>query len=148
MLFNRFTGETTFASFYATIRSNKDLWCRTRRTLASLVDTEKGEFPIMLNIRDLKIDNASLGRKMLLVEVVPAYEYKDKQRTDTISGYRYVVCLVDHHLEKLNVRIDGPQLMEQPDGFVEVEFEGLEVRAYEAQGKVQFTAKATGIFAV
>ena len=102
----------------------------------------------MLNIRDLKIDNASLGQKMLLVEVVPAYEYKDKQRTDNITGYRYVVCLVDHHLEKLNVRIDGPQLMAQPDGFVEVEFEGLEVRGYEAQGKVQFTAKATGIFAV
>ena len=148
MLFNRFTGETTFASFYATIGSNKDLWYRIYRALASLVDTEKGEFPIMLNIRDLKIDNASLGRKMLLVEVVPAYEYKDKQRTDTITGYRYVVCLVDHHLEKLNVRIDGPQLMAQPDGFVEVEFEGLEVRGYESQGKVQFTAKATGIFAV
>ena len=102
----------------------------------------------MLNIRDLKIDNASLGRKMLLVEVVPAYEYKDKQRTDTITGYRYVVCLVDHHLEKLNVRIDGAQLMEQPDGFVEVEFEGLEVRAYESKGVVNFTAKATGIYAV
>ena len=46
----------------------------------------------MLNIRDLKIDNASLGDKLLLVEVVPAYEYKDKQRTDNITGYRYVVC--------------------------------------------------------
>jgi hypothetical protein len=102
----------------------------------------------MLNIRDLKIDNASLGQKKLLVEVVPAYEYKDKQRTDTITGYRYVVCLVDHHLEKLNVRIDGAQLMAQPDGFVEVEFEGLEVRAYENKGVVNFTAKATGIFAV
>ena len=66
----------------------------------------------------------------------------------TITGYRYVVCLVDHHLEKLNVRIDGAQLMAQPDGFVEVEFEGLEVRGYEAQGKVQFTAKATSIYAV
>lgn len=130
------------------IRSNKDLWYRTCQTLASLVGTEKGAFPIMLNICDLKIDNASLGRKMLLVEVVPAYKYKDKQRTDTITGYRYVVCLVDHHLEKLNVRIAGPQLMEQPDGFVGVEFEGLEVRGYESQGKVQFTAKATGIFAV
>ena len=148
MLFNRFTGETTFGLFCAKIGSNKDLWYRTCRALASLADTGKGEFPVMLNIRDLKIDNASLGRKMLLVEVVPAYEYKDKQRTDTIAGYRYVVCLVDHHLEKLNVRIDGAQLMEQPDGFVEVEFEGLEVRGYEAQGKVQFTAKATGIFAV
>ena len=130
------------------IGSNKDLWYCTCRTLASLADTEKGEFPIMLNIRDLKIDNASLGRKMLLVEVLPAYEYKDKQRTDTITGYRYVVCLVDHHLEKLNVRIDGAQLMAQPDGFVEVGFEGLEVRAYESKGVVNFTAKATGIFAI
>ena len=130
------------------IRSNKDLWYRTYRTLASLTGTEKGEFPIMLNIRDLKIDNASLGQKKLLVEVIPAYEYKDKQRTDNITDYRYVVCLVDHHLEKLNVRIDGPQLMEQPDGFVEVEFDGLEVRAYESKGVVNFTAKADGIFAV
>ena len=129
------------------IRSNKDLWYRTYRTLASLAGTEKGEFPIM-KLRDMWFDNACLGKKMLLVEVIPAYEYKDKQRTDTISGYRYVVCLVDHHLEKLNVRIDGPQLMEQPDGFVEVEFEGLEVRAYENKGIVNFTAKATGIFAV
>ena len=102
----------------------------------------------MLNIRDLKIDNASLGTPMLLVEVIPAYEYQDKQRTDKIAGYRYVVCLVAHHLEKLSVRIDGPQLMEQPDSFVEVEFDDLEVRAYESQGKVNFTAKATNIRAV
>ena len=129
------------------IGSNKDLWYSTCRTLASLTGTEKGEFPIM-KLRDMWFDNACLGKKMLLVEVVPAYEYKDKQRTDTITGYRYVVCLVDHHLEKLNVRIDGPQLMEQPDGFVEVEFEGLEVRAYENKGVVNFTAKATGIYAV
>ena len=31
------------------IRLNKDLWYRTCRTLASLVRTEKGEFPIILN---------------------------------------------------------------------------------------------------
>ena len=148
MYFNHFTGETTFALSCANIGSNKDLWYRTCRTLARLAGTEKGEVPIMLNIRDLKIDNVSLGQKKLLVEVVPAYEYKDKQRTDTITGYRYVVCLVDHHLEKLNVRIDGPQLMEQPDGFVEVEFDNLEVRAYESKGVVNFTAKADGIFAV
>ena len=101
-----------------------------------------------MKLRDMWFDNACLGKKMLLVEVIPAYEYKGKERTDTIVGYRYVVCLVDHHLEKLSVRIDGPQLMEQPDGFVEVEFEGLEVRAYENKGVVNFTAKATGIYAV
>ena len=101
-----------------------------------------------MTLRDVLISNASLGTPMLLVEVVPAYEYQDQKRTDKITGYRYVVCLVDHHLEKLNVRIDGAQLMEQPDGFVEVEFEGLEVRAYENKGVVNFTAKATGIFAI
>lgn len=102
----------------------------------------------MLNIRDLRIDPASLGEKKLLVDVIPAYEYKDGKRTDTITGYRYVVCLMQHRLEKLSVRIDGPQRLEQPEGFVDVEFDGLEVGAYEAQGKVQFTAKAADIHIV
>lgn len=102
----------------------------------------------MLNIRDLRIDPASLGKKKLLVDVIPAYEYKDNKRTDKITGYRYVVCLAEHRLEKLGVRIDGSQIMEQPDGFVEVDFAGLEVSGYESQGKVQFTAKATDIFVV
>lgn len=31
----------------------------------------------MLNIRDLKIDPASLGAKMLLVDIAPAYAYKE-----------------------------------------------------------------------
>ena len=38
----------------------------------------------MLNIRDLRIDPASLGAKKLLVDVAPAYEYKDGKRTDTV----------------------------------------------------------------
>ena len=99
----------------------------------------------MLSLRDLRIDNASLGKKMLLVEVMPAYAYQDGKRTDEISGYRYVICLPDHKLEKLGVKIDGPQQMEQPDGFVEVQIDGLEVTAYEMQGKVQFAAKAKSI---
>ena len=99
----------------------------------------------MLNLRDLRIDNASLGKSMLLVEVVPTYAYQEGKRTDSITGYRYVVCLVEHHLEKLAVRIDGAQQMEQPEGFVEVKFEGLEVTAYEIQGKIQFSAKAKSI---
>lgn len=35
----------------------------------------------MSNIRDLRIDPASLGRKMLLVDVMPAYEHKDGKGT-------------------------------------------------------------------
>ena len=99
----------------------------------------------MLNIRDLKIDPASLGAKKLLVDITPAYEYKDGRRMDTITGYRYVVALPEHSLEKLGVKIEGKQLLEKPEGFVEVEFSGLEVFAYESQGKTQISAKATGI---
>ena len=102
----------------------------------------------MLNLRDLRIDPASLGSKMLLVDVIPAYEYKDGKRTETVTGYRYVVCLVEHRLEKLSVRIDGPQQMEQPKDFVDVEFTDLVVTGYESQGKLQFSAKASGIYRV
>ena len=56
----------------------------------------------MLNIRNLKIDNASLGEKKLLVDVIPAYEYKDGVKTDKIGGYRYIVALPAHSLEKAN----------------------------------------------
>ena len=99
----------------------------------------------MLNIRNLKIDPTSLGEKMLLVDITPAYEYKDGRRLDTVTGYRYIVALQEHGLEKLGVKIDGKQLLEKPDGFAEVEFDGLEVFAYEAQGKTQISARATGI---
>ena len=77
-------------------------------------------FP-MLRVRDLRIDPASLGAKKLLVDVVPAYEYRNNQRTDTVTGYRYIVALPAHGLEKIGVRIDGKQLIEKPEGFAEVE---------------------------
>lgn len=99
----------------------------------------------MLNIRDLRIDPASLGAKKLLVDIAPAYEYKEGKRTDTLTGYRYVVALPEHALEKLSVKIDGKQLMDKPDDFAEVEFSGLEVGAYETKEGVRFTAKATGV---
>ena len=99
----------------------------------------------MLNIRDLKIDPTSLGTKKLLVDITPAYEYKDGRRMETITGYRYVVALPEHSLEKLGVKIEGKQLLEKPEGFAEVEFSGLEVIAYESQGRTQISAKATGI---
>ena len=59
----------------------------------------------MLNIRDLKIDPASLGKPLLLVEVRPYSEYKDGKAVEGIAGYRYDVCLAAHRLEKLGVKI-------------------------------------------
>lgn len=42
----------------------------------------------MLNIRDLKIDPDSLGAKKLLVDITPAYEYKDGRRMQIFSPVR------------------------------------------------------------
>ena len=102
----------------------------------------------MMKLTDLIVSPKSLGDKLWLVDVSPAYEYKDGKRTDTVTGYRYIVALPAHSLEKISVRIDGKQLMEKPDGYIEVEFADLDVTAYESQGHVQLTAKATGIHLV
>ncbi|GAA6397059.1 hypothetical protein [Solibaculum mannosilyticum] len=102
----------------------------------------------MLRIQDVIIDPQSLGMKFWLVDVIPAYEYKDNRRTDTVTGYRYVTALPEKGLEKINIKIDGPQLLDVPDGYVEVKFDGLEVFVYWSNGQPQIGAKATGVQAV
>ena len=77
-----------------------------------------------MKITDLTIDPRSLGNKLWLVEVSPAYEYQNNRRTDTVLGYRYTVALPEKGLDKINVRIDGDKLMDAPDGYAEVRFDG------------------------
>lgn len=98
----------------------------------------------MLSIRDLKFDVSCLGCK-LLVDVTPVYEYKDNERTDRCVGYRYIVVLPEMRYERLGVRVDGKQLMEKPEDYAVVEFTGLELNAYDRDGRIQISAKATGI---
>ena len=99
-----------------------------------------------MRIQDLTIDPRSLGSKLWLVDVAPAYEYKDNRRTDNVLGYRYSICLPEKSLEKINVRVDGKQLLEKPEsGYVEVTFTGLEVFIYWQSGQPQVGARASGI---
>ena len=53
-----------------------------------------------MRLSDLTIDPRSLGEKLWLVDVTPAYEYKEGVRTDNISGYRYAVALPERGLDK------------------------------------------------
>ena len=80
-----------------------------------------------MKLTDLIVSPKSLGDKLWLVDVSPAYEYKDGKRTDTVLGYRYSVALPEKGLDKVDVRIDGQQQAEAPNGYVEVRFDGLEV---------------------
>ena len=101
-----------------------------------------------MKITDLIIDPRSLGNKLWLVDVTPAYEYQNNKRTDTVLGYRYAVALPEKGLEKINVRIDGDKRMEAPDGYADVRFDDLEVFIYWSQGQPQVGARATGIHLV
>ena len=101
-----------------------------------------------MKISDLIVSPKSLGDKLWLVDVSPAYEYKDGKRTDTVLGYRYAVALPEKGLDKINVRIDGDKRMEAPDGYADVRFDDLEVFIYWSQGQPQVGARATGIHLV
>ena len=102
----------------------------------------------VLKLNDLFIDPKSLGSKLLLVDVTPVYEYTDGKRTDNLTGHRYTVALPEKAFEKIGVKIEGPQLLEKPDGFVEVVFDGLEIYAYLANGQIQIGARAKGVHRV
>ena len=102
----------------------------------------------MFKLTDLIISPKSLGDKLWLVDVSPAYEYKDNKRTDTVLGYRYSVALPEKGLDKVDVRIDGQRQAEAPNGYVEVRFDGLEVFIYWSKGEYHVGAKATGIHIV
>jgi len=98
-----------------------------------------------MKITDLKIDNSSLGNRLWLVEVVPAYEYQNGKRTDNITGYRYVIAMPERSLEKIGVKIEGKQLLEAPEGYAEVTFSDLEIFIYWSSGQPQVAARAKGI---
>ena len=98
----------------------------------------------MLTLRDLHFDPASLG-PMILTEIVPVYEYVERNRTDKILAYRYIVALPETLYKRLAIRIDPPQRMDAPESPIEVEFQNLEMSVYEIGGKVNISAKATGI---
>ena len=72
-----------------------------------------------MKITDLIIDPRSLGSKLWLVEVSPAYEYRENRKTDTVLGYRYTVAMPEKGLDKINVRIDGDKRMDAPDGYAD-----------------------------
>ena len=113
-------------------------------TSAKMPPHKRGD-KTMIKITDLVISPKSLGNKLWLVDVAPAYEYKNNQRTDNVTGYRYTVCAVEKGLEKINVRIDGPQQLEKPESYADVKFDGLEIFIYWSNGQPQVAAKATGI---
>lgn len=99
-----------------------------------------------MDLKEVVIDaQRTLGRDVMLVDVIPAYEYKDGRRTDKVTGFRYVVTMPSHAFEKINVRIDGEKRMEKPVDYAKVVFDGLEMHLYRGQDGWNVSATAKGI---
>ena len=98
-----------------------------------------------MKITDAIINPRTLGKKLILVDIQPMYEYDNGRRTDTIKGYRYVVALPEHGFDKISVKIEGHQRVEKPDNYIEVTFEGLELFIYWMNGNYELGARATSI---
>lgn len=136
---NRVTRDTFFSFHLCYAKTTKE-----RALLKNQTKRRKN----MLKVTDVIIDPRTLGSKLWLVDVQPTYNYVDGHRTDTITGYRYTVALPEKGLEKINVRIEGAQKLEAPNGFVEVAFRDLELYIYWSQNQPQVGARATDIYLV
>ena len=101
-----------------------------------------------MKLTELIIDPSSLGSKLWLVDVRPAVVYVNGQRTDAISGYRYTVALPEKGLDKVDIKIDGKQLMDAPNGYVEVRFDDLKVFLQWYNKDYRVAGSATGIHLV
>ena len=86
----------------------------------------------MLSLNNIKIDPNSLGKKLILTSVSPFYKYEGGVRGTEVIGYRYDIACVMHGLEKISVKIEGPQQIQMNDGddYPFVRFEGIQIKAY------------------
>ena len=101
-----------------------------------------------MKVNELKIDAlASIGPNPILVDIVPSYIYENGHRTEKLSGYRYVIALPAHSLDKLSVKIESDKMLieRSEDEVPVVEFDGLEMSLYWPPTGYQVSARASGI---
>lgn len=99
----------------------------------------------MIKITDVIIDSKTLGRKLMLVDVKPAFAYSNGERTNEISGYKYTVVCPEKGFEKQTVKIDGKQRCEEPSEALECAFDGLDLFVYWTPSGYQLGARAENI---
>lgn len=99
-----------------------------------------------MKLSDVKVDtDKTFGKKLWLVDVAPAYEYKDGVKTDRLEGYRYTITLPEKNFEKISVRIPGDPAVDHVDGYCECKLSGLEATVYQNGRDYAISARATAI---
>ena len=99
-----------------------------------------------MKLTEIIVDRKTVGKTLLLVDVLPVYHYEKGEKTEIVEGYRYMLILPEKNFQKIGVKILGDKQMEKPnDGYVEVLLEGFELFIYFMKGEYHLGARATGI---
>ncbi|MCQ4021930.1 MULTISPECIES: hypothetical protein [unclassified Ruminococcus] len=102
----------------------------------------------MFRLSDLKINSyATVGGNLFLVDVVPSFVYTGGKRTDEVDGFKYIVAMPAHALEKIAVKIAGNTPLIELNGsdYPVVVFDGLELSLYWTPSGYQVSAKANAV---
>lgn len=96
---------------------------------------------------DIVVDGANL----ILVDIVPYYEYQDGKRTDNLQGYKFVV-VEDKSYEKFAVKIPSivpaitKEQMVASKEKIRVSFKNAIAKPYKTySGEYELSVTATGI---
>lgn len=72
------------------------------------------------------LESMIVTNKFYLNEAAPRYEYKEKQRTDTITGFAYLVTNTDT-FEQITIFVNGDTPAIEPDKLGELQSSGEKV---------------------
>lgn len=100
------------------------------------------------NIQRVIVAPQTLGDRLRLYGIYPAYEYKDGKKTTNLIGYTYLVACSGLGGEQLGVRIPGKQMLDQSAIDHLVAFDDLNLQIYPSyergvQGIAAIGIKAT-----
>lgn len=110
-------------------------------------DKEMEDFKMKLS--EVIIDTKkTVGGKLLVTGVKPAYTYENGQRTSNIGAYKYECVMVGHKYQPLTVKVEGAQRIDAPEDALEVSFDNLELYLYWAGTEYAVAARATDVHLV
>ncbi len=98
-----------------------------------------------MNIAKVPVDVRRLLHSALLISVAPAFEYQNGVRTKNVIGYKYGVLLPELAYEKINIKILGDQQMEVKEDAIAVQFEEVEAKIYNVDGRYDVSVSASTI---
>lgn len=107
-----------------------------------------------MQLRNIKLTlgNFSQGGPAIVTEVKPAYEYKDGERLEKVTGLKVSVVFPGNRYDTLVVTVADPvdrlSAVLETGRPVHVTFQGFTARVYVMEGRAGVSAKADAVHIV